>query len=124
MSDQPKPPQTAVALEYDGENAPRVSATGRHEIAEEIIRIAKENDVPLYENAELVSLLATLELGDEIPEVLYLAIAQIIAFVYHLQGKLPDDFAVYEEPRPQPTSESTELVIDTHQFIQGDNNEL
>lgn len=92
MSDQHKPPRTAVALEYDGSNSPRVSATGRHEIAEEILRIAKEHNVPLYENAELVSLLATLELGDEIPEVLYLAIAQIIAFVYYLQGKIPQDF--------------------------------
>ena len=92
MTDKPTAPKTAVALEYDGLSAPRVSASGRHEIAEEILRIAEENNIPLYENAELVSLLSTLELGDEIPEVLYQAIAQIIAFVYYLQGKIPDDF--------------------------------
>lgn len=119
MNNHTNPPPTAVALEYDGSEAPRVTATGRHDIAEEIIRIAKEHDVPLYENAELVSLLATLELGDEIPEVLYLAIAQIIAFVYYLQGKIPDGFTKPSTADMNP-SENTDLIIDKHQLISGD----
>jgi len=79
----------AVALFYDGKTAPVVSAKGDSSVAEEIIRIARENNVPLYENEELVEILARLELGDQIPEVLYRAIAEIIAFVYHLKGKVP-----------------------------------
>ena len=83
---------TAVALKYDGDEAPTITATGEGSIAEEIIRIAKEANVPLYENADLVELLSKLELGDHIPEVLYRVIAEIIAFAYYLQGKVPEDF--------------------------------
>ncbi|WP_250657687.1 EscU/YscU/HrcU family type III secretion system export apparatus switch protein [Alkalimarinus coralli] len=83
---------TAVALKYDGEDAPTISATGEGSVAEEIIRIAKEANVPLYENADLVELLSKLELGENIPEVLYRVIAEIIAFAYHIQNKVPEGF--------------------------------
>ena len=83
---------TAVALKYDGEDAPTITATGEGSVADEIIRIAKEANVPLYENADLVALLSKLELGDNIPEVLYKVIAEIIAFAYHIQGKVPEGF--------------------------------
>jgi len=79
----------AVALFYDGKNTPTVTATGEHDIAEQIITIAREHGVPLYENPELVNVLAQLELGESIPEALYLAIAEIIAFAYYIQGKKP-----------------------------------
>lgn len=79
-------PSKAIALFYDGENAPTLTAKGELEIAEEIIRIAKENEVPIFENQELVTLLANLELGDEIPELLYLAIAEIIVFAYKVRA--------------------------------------
>lgn len=82
----------AVALQYDGENAPKVTAKGRDEIAEQIIELAKKHNVPFTENKELVSLLSTLELGDEIPEMLYLAVAEIIAFAYMMKGKVPKGF--------------------------------
>ncbi len=82
----------AVALKYDGENAPKVTAKGSQDIAEQIIQLAKKHNVPLSENKELVSLLSTLELGEEIPEVLYLAVAEIIAFAYMLKGKVPKGF--------------------------------
>lgn len=82
----------AVALKYDGENAPKVTAKGTHELADKIIELAKEHNVPLTENKELVTLLSTLELGDEIPEMLYLAIAEVIAFAYMLKGKVPKGF--------------------------------
>ena len=81
----------AVALFYDGENAPVISAKGDGDLAEEIVRIALENDVTLCENPQLLTLLMQLELNDEIPENLYLAIAHIIAFAYDLQGKQPKD---------------------------------
>lgn len=82
--------QKAVALYYDGKNAPHVSAKGTGEVAEQIMAIAQEHGVPLCDNAALVDLLVTLELGDEIPEALYIAVAYIIAFAYQLEGKIPD----------------------------------
>lgn len=82
----------AVALFYDGENAPYLSAKGEGDIAEQIIAIARSHEVPLFENPELLNLLLSLDLGEEIPETLYLCIAQVIAFAYKLQGKTPADF--------------------------------
>jgi len=82
----------AVALKYDGENTPKVTAKGSHELAEQIIELAKKHNVPLSENKELVTLLSTLELGEEIPEILYLAVAEVIAFAYLLKGKVPKGF--------------------------------
>lgn len=82
--------QKAVALYYDGKNAPHVSAKGTGEVAEQIMAIAREHGVPLCDNSGLVDLLVTLELGDEIPENLYIAVAYIIAFAYQLEGKEPE----------------------------------
>jgi flagellar biosynthesis protein len=82
----------AIALTYDGRNAPSLSAKGEDELAEAILAIAREYEVPIYENAELVRLLARLELGEAIPEALYRTIAEIIAFAWHLKGKAPDGF--------------------------------
>ena len=82
----------AVALFYDGQNAPTVTAKGQGDEAERIMAIAREHDIPLCDNAALVDLLITLELGDSIPETLYIAVAHIIAFAYQLQGKAPEGF--------------------------------
>jgi flagellar biosynthesis protein len=82
--------QKAVALFYDGKNAPHVSAKGTGVVAEEIIAIAEAHGISLCDNAALVDLLVTLELGDEIPETLYIAVAYIIAFAYQLEGKTPE----------------------------------
>ena len=79
----------AVALFYDGKQAPTVTAKGKGLAAEEIIAIARENNITLCENEPLLELLMTLELADHIPEALYTAIAQIISFAYYLQGKEP-----------------------------------
>ena len=83
--------RAAVALKYDGDKAPTISATGTHELAEEIIRIAREHEVPLYENAELASILARLSLNEQIPESLYRVIAEILAFAFHIRGLIPED---------------------------------
>ena len=81
--------QQAVALFYDGHRAPRVTAKGHGSLAEEIIALALQHDVPLQENPELVSLLSLLDLGEEIPHALYVTIAHIIAFAYMLKDKVP-----------------------------------
>lgn len=85
-------PRQAIALTYDGRNAPNLSAKGDAELAEAILAIARQYEVPIYENAELVRLLARLELGDAIPEPLYRSIAEIIAFAWYLKGKCPAGF--------------------------------
>jgi flagellar biosynthesis protein len=90
---QPKESDLAIALKYDGENAPRLTAKGRGELANRILALAQENDVPLHEDAELAALLAQIPLGDEIPESLYRAVAEVIAFAYLLSGKLPPGYA-------------------------------
>ena len=79
----------AVALQYDGSNAPRVTARGRDKLAEQIVQIARQHGIPLQENEPLAAVLSRVELGEEIPESLYLAVAQVIAFAYQLSGKAP-----------------------------------
>lgn len=76
----------AVALRYDTEagGAPHVTAKGRGLVAEQILAIAKEHDVHIHHSPELLEVLIRLELGDDIPESLYRAIAEIIAFTYQL----------------------------------------
>jgi flagellar biosynthesis protein len=85
----PTSPRQAIALQYDGTHAPTLTAKGDEELAEVILKIARDYDVPIYENAELVKLLARMELGESIPEELYRTIAEIIAFAWRLKGKFP-----------------------------------
>ena len=93
-------PRQAIALNYDGKSAPNLTAKGDDELAEAILAIAREYNVPIYENAELVRLLAKLELGDAIPESLYRSIAEIIAFAWYLKGKCPEGFEARDEGWP------------------------
>jgi len=80
----------AVALFYDGENTPTVTAKGEGKTAEQIIALAQEHNIAFCENKPLSDLLMSLELGEEIPESLYLAIAHIIAFAYSLNSDLSE----------------------------------
>ena len=82
------PPDIAIALRYDGRDAPRVTAKGDGELARAICRVAEEHGVPLYENPQLAVVLSQIELGEEIPEVLYRAVAEVIAFAYVLSGRV------------------------------------
>ena len=82
--------KTAIALRYsptDGDSAPKISAKGEGYIAEEILRIARENDVPLRRDPALAGALATLDVGQNIPSELFRAIAEVLAFVYKINGK-------------------------------------
>ena len=56
-------------------------------LAEKIIELAQENEVPLHENPDLVAVLAKLDLDTEIPEQLYRAVAEVLAFVYRLNNR-------------------------------------
>jgi flagellar biosynthesis protein len=71
-------------------SAPEVSASGQGLVAERIIELAKENNVPVREDPTLAGLLSQLEVGDVIPPQLYGAVAEVLAFVYRLEGKKLD----------------------------------
>jgi flagellar biosynthesis protein len=77
-----------VALEYDGSGAPRVTAKGRGELAERIVESGREHGVAIEENAVLAQALSAVELDDQIPEELYRATAQVIAFVLSMRGEM------------------------------------
>lgn len=79
----------AIALSYDEQTAPKLVASGESELADAIIQLALDNKVPIYQNAELVNWLSQLDIGDEIPEALYQIIAEILAFVYLIEGRAP-----------------------------------
>lgn len=85
---EPLSRQVAVALEYDGHGAPRVTAKGRGEIAQTIVETAREHDVAIEQNALLAQALSAVELDDCIPEELYRATAQVIGFVLSLRRDL------------------------------------
>lgn len=94
----------AVALFYDGKTAPAVSAAGSGKLAEQIIDIARQHGVPLFENEELLRLLMDIGIGEEIPETLYLCIAQVVAFAYKIQGKFPNDWSENNVDDDNPTT--------------------
>jgi flagellar biosynthesis protein len=83
-------PRFAIALEYDGKQAPLVTARGHDEIANQILRLAHEAGVPIQKDNELALVLDQVDLGDHIPEALYVVIAEILSFAYRLSGKHKD----------------------------------
>lgn len=92
----------AVALRYDGDGAPRVTAKGEDRLAEQVIQAARDAGVPLYPDPQLAMVLTQIPLGEEIPENLYKAVAEVIAFAYILAGKFPDGFVPPGPGRPEP----------------------
>lgn len=97
MQDVPKadvvitnPTHYAVAIVYDAENydAPVVLAKGADYMAQKIKEIARDNDVEIVENKPLARMLyANVEIGEMVPPELYQAVAEVLAFVYHLKGR-------------------------------------
>ena len=82
----PKDQSRAVALAYhEGQFAPQVVAKGKGMLAEEIIRRAKEAGVYVHESRELVGLLMQVDLDQHIPPALYVAIAELLAWIYRLE---------------------------------------
>ena len=80
--------QIAVALHYDKTGAPRVTAKGKGVIGAKIIELAKAHDIPIEENEVLAGALSNVEIGDEIPEELYKAVAEVLIFVLRLPGRI------------------------------------
>ena len=82
----------AVALTYDAERmpAPTVSASGKGKLAERIIELAKEHNIPIRQDAALAEILSQLDVGQIIPPELYPVVAEVLAFVYRLEGRQVD----------------------------------
>ncbi|QCD45400.1 FlhB C-terminus-related protein [Campylobacter mucosalis] len=79
----------AVALGYNRakDNAPKVLAGGSGEIANNILKLAKEHDIPIKEDPDLVEVLSKVEINQEIPQNLYKAVAEIFSFLYKMTNK-------------------------------------
>ena len=88
------PPQhrTATALQYEGKDAPTITAQGHGELADEIVALARQHGILVHQDDELSKLLGQLALGEQIPQQLYVVIAELIAFSYVLQGKFPENW--------------------------------
>ena len=103
------PTHYSVALKYDtdGSGAPRVIAKGQDLIALKIRSIAIEHDVTIYEEPPLArALYGTTEIGDEIPGPLFLAVARVLAYVFHLRKSSPTDYI----PRPEAVELPSEFA--------------
>ena len=80
---------TATALQYNAghDMAPHVVASGQGKIAEQILALARQNNVPVYDDPLLAAALSTVDLGQEIPPELYLVVAEVLAYLYRVAGK-------------------------------------
>ena len=91
MTDQPANPsrKKAVALRYkvNQDAAPAVIAKGSGLIADKIIALAEEYNIPLYQDPDLVEVLSKVDLGYMIPPELYKAVAEVLAFIYRMNEK-------------------------------------
>ncbi len=84
--------QLAVALRYneDKEAAPRVLAKGQGMVADRILEVARQQNIPVREDPDLVEALAKLDVGSLIPTELYPAVAEVLAFVYRQNQRYAD----------------------------------
>jgi flagellar biosynthesis protein len=85
-----KAPKKAAALRYTQgrDHAPKVVAKGRGKIAEKIVSLAQQHNVPLVEDQNLMQMLEALDVDTEIPSELYQAVAEVLVFVYRLNNEL------------------------------------
>ncbi|GAP07861.1 uncharacterized homolog of the cytoplasmic domain of flagellar protein FhlB [Anaerolinea thermolimosa] len=85
-------PLTATALQYDAmrDAAPRVVASGKRKMAEQILALARQNHIPIHDDPLLAAALATVHVGEEIPPELYQVVAEVLAYIYRVAGRSPD----------------------------------
>jgi flagellar biosynthesis protein len=79
----------AVAIQYDRSKdpAPKVTAKGKGKVALKIIELAKKHDIPIKDDPDLIEVLSSLEINEEIPSEIYVAVAELLAFVYSMNSK-------------------------------------
>lgn len=86
----PQKKKSAIALHYDlnKDHAPKITAKGKGSIAEKILELARENNIPIHEDPDLIEVLSKLDLGQEIPADLYKLIAEVLVYVYRSNNKV------------------------------------
>ena len=84
---------TAVSLSYEKskEGAPKVTAVGKGELAQQIINLAKENDIQIYQDEDLVNVLSLLEINSYIPIEVYGVVAEILCYIYEQKKPKSDE---------------------------------
>lgn len=107
MSEPPRPATLrAAALAYDPlrDNAPRLVAKGEGIIAERIIARAREKNLPVHEDEQLLRFLMKVDLDERIPEALYIAVAQVLALVWQAESQAASPGQTNGSPPPLPAS--------------------
>ena len=89
---KPHKTKSAVSLQYikADNTAPKVTAKGQGWVAEKIIKIAQERNIPIREDKDLLNLLSEIDIGREVPESLYKVVAELLAWVYQLNKNYSD----------------------------------
>ena len=84
--------KSAIALQYNDseQTVPEIVAKGSGDIASEIIALAAEHGILVHEDPQLLAVLNQFDIGDQVPEELYLVVAELIAFSYVLQDRYPE----------------------------------
>ncbi|MFH2093673.1 MAG: EscU/YscU/HrcU family type III secretion system export apparatus switch protein [Pseudomonadota bacterium] len=84
-------PKKAVALRYDRkkDDAPAVVAKGQGKVAEKIIELAQKHGIPIKDDPDLIEVLSSLDIDEAIPSEIYVAVAELLAFVYSANSKRP-----------------------------------
>ena len=100
---KPAPHKVAVALQYDAaeDNAPRITATGKGKVAEQILNIAFEQGVKVREDADLVQVLGVLEVDSVIPNEVLASVMEILSYVYQANHQMA---ASVVTPNPETSS--------------------
>lgn len=88
MKTKSRQKRTAVGLKYQPklDNAPRVIAKGKGKVAEKIIEIAREHNIYIHNDPDLIEVLSQLDLNEEIPPELYVVVAELLSFVYSINS--------------------------------------
>ena len=96
--------RVAVALSYadQGANAPRVVAAGKGQLAETILQSAFAHDVKVRTDPDLAAILASVDVGSEIPEEAFVAVAEILSYLYRVSPEKAPDFLRPDGPPPAP----------------------
>ena len=84
--------KSAISLQYQKEinSAPKITAKGEGWVAEKIIEIAQERNIPIRKDKDLLNLLSEIDVGREVPESLYKVVAELLAWVYQLNKNYPN----------------------------------
>jgi len=92
IKNKPYKVKSAISLQYQKEInlAPKITARGEGWVAEKIIEIAQERNIPIRKDKDLLNLLSEIDVGREVPESLYKVVAELLAWVYQLNKNYPD----------------------------------